>query len=136
MTTALVCSEKKGKFDFTCTFQHVQSMTRKWTFYPRINQRHLSTSKCLTKLLILLQENRKLERGWRGKPLWVTHCLKNDMSLIKKMPDNLKLCGKLCQKRSTWIAAVPRLDIDIIVIMGYIAYLLKRPNLYKLHYFI
>ena len=82
MTTALVCSEKKGKFDFTCTFQHVQSMTRKWTFYPRINQRHLSTSKCLTKLLILLQENRKLERGWRGKPLWVTHCLKNDMSLM------------------------------------------------------
>ena len=57
-------------------------MTRKWTFYPRINQRHLSTSKCLTKLLILLQENRKLERGWRGKPLWVTHCLKNDMSLM------------------------------------------------------
>ena len=41
-----------------------------------------SNLKCLTKLLILLQEKRKLEQGWREKPLWVTHCLKNDMSLM------------------------------------------------------
>ena len=30
MTTAIMCSEKKGKFDFTCTFQQVQSMTIKF----------------------------------------------------------------------------------------------------------